>query len=123
MKRKNMKINQMKRFICLRIYLFIKSAELRQTRAEKLFGSIHLQAYYGTTEGKIMGCSTSRCRRIYCWKSRAHARAQRSVIVTPLKSIKLPCDCLKLASQTIQRIFGRKPPVDVQELRDYLAKF
>ena len=116
-----MKINQMKKDELFEGFYLIKSAELRQTRAGKNYLAFTFQDDTGTIEGKLWDAQPHNVEEFTAGKV-IHMQGRREVYNNTPQVNQITLRLPKVGEPNNPADFKEKPPVDVQELRDYLSQ-
>lgn len=116
-----MKINQMKKDELFEGFYLIKSAELRQTRAGKNYLAFTFQDDTGTIEGKLWDAQPHNVEEFTAGKV-IHMQGRREVYNNTPQVNQITLRLPKVGEPNNPADFKEKPPVDVQELREYLAQ-
>ena len=116
-----MKINQMKKDELFEGFYLIKSAELRQTRAGKNYLAFTFQDDTGTIEGKLWDAQPHNVEEFTAGKV-VHMQGRREVYNNTPQVNQITLRLPKVDEPNNPADFKEKPPVDVQELREYLSQ-
>lgn len=115
-----MKISQMKKDELFEGFYLIKSAEVRQTRAGKNYLAFTFQDDSGEIEGKLWDAQDHNVQAFTAGKV-VHMQGRREVYNNTPQVNQLTIRLPQPGEPNNPADFKEKPPVDVKELRDYLA--
>lgn len=115
-----MKISQMKKDELFEGFYLIKSAEVRQTRAGKNYLAFTFQDDSGEIEGKLWDAQDHNVQAFTVGKV-VHMQGRREVYNNTPQVNQLTIRLPQPGEPNNPADFKEKPPVDVKELRDYLA--
>ncbi len=102
-------------------FYLIKSAELRQTRAGKNYLAFTFQDDTGTIEGKLWDAQPHNVEEFTAGKV-VHMQGRREVYNNTPQVNQITLRLPKVGEPNNPADFKEKPPVDVQELREYLSQ-
>ncbi|MBP2623787.1 3'-5' exoribonuclease YhaM family protein [Streptococcus oricebi] len=116
-----MKISQMKKDELFEGFYLIKSAEVRQTRAGKNYLAFTFQDDTGEIEGKLWDAQPHNVAEFTVGKV-VHMQGRREVYNNTPQVNQLQLRLPKTGEPNDPSDFKEKPPVDPQEIRDYLGQ-